>query len=181
VSGFLVHEAIVLDNVLFINRLLSAEAKMVKQRARTPTPLVWLTLAVVAALALARPARPAPLAPQPTEATDLARVERVVDGDTVVVNFAGRSTHVRLIGVDAPESVDPRKPVERYDHEAAEFLRGSSRGRPSASSMSPQGPVSIATGARWRTSYRQPDGLLVARVLAADVLHAPAGEDPGDE
>jgi micrococcal nuclease len=65
------------------------------------------------------------LAPLPSYAggPTLAQVERVVDGDTVVVNLEGKSVKVRLIGVDAPESVDPRKPVERFGHESADFLR----------------------------------------------------------
>jgi endonuclease YncB( thermonuclease family) len=44
-------------------------------------------------------------------------VTRVVDGDTIVV--AGIGT-VRLIGVDTPETVDPRKPVESFGQEANE-------------------------------------------------------------
>lgn len=36
-----------------------------------------------------------------------ATVERVVDGDTVEVNYQGESKKVRLIGVDTPESVNP--------------------------------------------------------------------------
>lgn len=38
-----------------------------------------------------------------TEAT----VVRVVDGDTLVVDIAGTENRVRLIGIDAPESVHP--------------------------------------------------------------------------
>lgn len=45
-------------------------------------------------------------------------VERVVDGDTIIVRGAGR---VRLIGVDTPESVDPRRPVEFFGKEASAF------------------------------------------------------------
>lgn len=62
-----------------------------------------------------------------------ATVTRVVDGDTVVVELAGgRQEKVRLIGVDTPESVDPRKPVERFAEEAAAYaerrlLRGDVR------------------------------------------------------
>ena len=48
------------------------------------------------------------------------RVERVVDGDTVIVGGVGR---VRLIGVDTPESVDPRRPVEFFGKEASAFTR----------------------------------------------------------
>ena len=48
------------------------------------------------------------------------RVERVVDGDTIIVGGVGR---VRLIGVDTPESVDPRRPVEFFGKEAGAFTR----------------------------------------------------------
>lgn len=48
------------------------------------------------------------------------RVERVVDGDTIIVGGVGR---VRLIGVDTPESVDPRRPVEFFGKEASAFTR----------------------------------------------------------
>lgn len=51
-------------------------------------------------------------------------LERVVDGDTIVVNFDGRSEKVRLIGIDAPESVHPdagRNTVE--GDEASAYLK----------------------------------------------------------
>ena len=35
------------------------------------------------------------------------RVVRVVDGDTIIVDYNGQDTRVRLIGVDTPESVHP--------------------------------------------------------------------------
>jgi micrococcal nuclease len=57
---------------------------------------------------------PAPL----DEAT--YRVRRVIDGDTVLLANGAR---VRLIGVDAPESVKPDWPVESWGPEAAEFTR----------------------------------------------------------
>lgn len=40
---------------------------------------------------------------------DLEEVEllRVVDGDTLLVNYNNEETYVRLIGIDAPESVNP--------------------------------------------------------------------------
>ena len=60
-----------------------------------------------------------------------AVVERIVDGDTIVVHIgrvasgpgagaAGAGEHrVRLVGIDTPESVDPRRPVECFGREAA--------------------------------------------------------------
>ena len=53
-------------------------------------------------------------------------VTRVVDGDTIVV--AGVGT-VRLIGVDTPETVDPRKPVQFFGKEASEFTRRMAQGK----------------------------------------------------
>lgn len=47
-------------------------------------------------------------------------VVRVVDGDTVVLRDVGS---VRLIGVDTPETQDPREPVQHFGVEAAAFLR----------------------------------------------------------
>lgn len=48
-----------------------------------------------------------------------ARVVRVVDGDTIRVTFGGREHAVRYIGVDTPESVDPRRPVQPLGKEAS--------------------------------------------------------------
>ena len=47
-------------------------------------------------------------------------VERVVDGDTIIVRDVGR---VRLIGVDTPETVHPGRPVEFFGKEASTFTR----------------------------------------------------------
>ncbi len=46
------------------------------------------------------------------------RVTRVVDGDTITVLKGGKNVSVRLIGVDTPETVDPRKPVECFGEAA---------------------------------------------------------------
>ena len=47
-------------------------------------------------------------------------VERVVDGDTIVVQGIGS---VRLIGVDTPETVHPNRPVEFFGKEASAFTK----------------------------------------------------------
>lgn len=50
-----------------------------------------------------------------TSTDDIAQVTRVIDGDTIKIK--GGET-VRYIGIDAPETVDPRKPVECFGKEA---------------------------------------------------------------
>lgn len=53
-----------------------------------------------------------------------ARIEatflRVVDGDTIVVSLNGKKETVRIIGIDTPEVVDPRKKVECFGKEASD-------------------------------------------------------------
>ena len=46
-------------------------------------------------------------------------MERVVDGDTVVLDMRGGAEKVRLIGVDTPETVKPNTPVQCYGPEAS--------------------------------------------------------------
>ena len=48
-----------------------------------------------------------------------ATVERVVDGDTIIVHVGGRRERVRLIGIDTPESVKPNTPVQCFAIEAS--------------------------------------------------------------
>ncbi len=47
------------------------------------------------------------------------KVLGVVDGDTVKLEIEGKSETVRLIGINTPETVDPRKPVECFGKEAS--------------------------------------------------------------
>jgi micrococcal nuclease len=46
-------------------------------------------------------------------------VVRVIDGDTVIVWKNDEDTTVRLLGMDTPETVDPRKPVECFGPQAS--------------------------------------------------------------
>jgi micrococcal nuclease len=48
-----------------------------------------------------------------------ALVERVVDGDTLVVAVGGREERVRYIGLDTPETVKPDAPVECWGRAAS--------------------------------------------------------------
>ena len=53
------------------------------------------------------------------DGTTLATVVRVVDGDTIEVEIDGEKHKVRYIGIDTPETVDPRRPVGCYGEEAS--------------------------------------------------------------
>ena len=46
-------------------------------------------------------------------------VTRVVDGDTIDVSVDGKVKRLRLIGINTPETVDPRKLVECFGVEAS--------------------------------------------------------------
>lgn len=52
-------------------------------------------------------------------------VTHVNDGDTIKVD----KTTVRLLGVDTPETKDPRKPVQCYGPEASAFTHGYAEGQ----------------------------------------------------
>lgn len=49
----------------------------------------------------------------------LYKVIKVVDGDTIDVDIDGKTERLRLIGMDTPETVDPRKPVQCFGKEAS--------------------------------------------------------------
>lgn len=51
------------------------------------------------------------------ENSELVRVTRVIDGDTVEIEGGKK---VRYIGINTPETVDPQKPVQCYGKEATE-------------------------------------------------------------
>lgn len=96
-----------------------------------------------------------------------ARVVRVIDGDTILVRVGGDEETVRLLGIDTPESVDPRSPVECFAKEA------SAR----ATSLLPPGTdVRLVRDVEARDRYdrllayvyRSDDGTFVNLVLVAD-------------
>lgn len=86
-------------------------------------------------------------------------VVKVVDGDTIKIDYKGKTESVRLIGVDTPKTVHPNKPVEFFGKEASAFLKNLLKGE----------DVHLRFGNEERGKYgrllayvyRAPDGLFV--------------------
>ncbi len=51
------------------------------------------------------------------------RVTKFDDGDTITVNMNGTNETIRFIGVDTPETHDPRKAVQCFGYAAAVFTK----------------------------------------------------------
>lgn len=51
------------------------------------------------------------------------KVLRTVDRITIEIDYSGRPTKERLLGVDTPETVHPQKPVKAFGKEASAFTR----------------------------------------------------------
>lgn len=50
-------------------------------------------------------------------------VTKVTDGDTLHISMDGRDETIRLIGINTPETVDPRRPVECFGKEASSRMK----------------------------------------------------------
>lgn len=84
------------------------------------SPAVTATAAITPSPATA----PERLSGSPSPAgLEEALVINVVDGDTIDVVIDGREFRVRYIGIDTPETVDPRRPVECFGREASQQNR----------------------------------------------------------
>jgi endonuclease YncB( thermonuclease family) len=64
-----------------------------------------------------------PVTEEPPAPSGFFNVTQSNDGDTITVDMAGREEKIRFIGVDTPETEDPRKPVQCFGRAASEFTR----------------------------------------------------------
>jgi len=106
----------------------------------------------------------------------VVEVAEVIDGDTISVRVEGHTHTVRLLGIDTPETKDPRRPVQCYGPEAT---------RRATELLPPGTEVRLEPDVERRDRYdrvlayvyRVPDGLFVNLELArggyADVLTYP--------
>jgi len=88
-----------------------------------PRALPWIALLLLAGLVLGDVRVPSWLGGQGDPAlsaggTAAARLERVIDGDTIVARIGGRDERVRYIGIDTPETVKPNTPVQCFGPQA---------------------------------------------------------------
>ena len=135
------------------------------QRAGSHTGVVrrLLTMAVVSLLAAACSADTAGDAsvatvPGHEHGEANAIVERVVDGDTIVVDINGNRERVRLLGIDTPESVAVNRPEQCFGRESASYL----------TSLLPKGTrVTLVRDIESRDQY---DRLLAYVVRSSDQL-----------
>lgn len=113
-----------------------------------------------------------------------ALVVRVVDGDTIVVKLDAdpdREQKVRLLGVNTPETVDPRRAVECFGQEASSFAKTVLTGRRVFLQADPEADEIDKYGRLLRNLYLE-DGLdfnatLVVRGFANAYLSFPLNEE----
>jgi micrococcal nuclease len=89
--------------------------------------LLLLLIAIIGTFTAGAVKNPTPQdrdpAPAPISASEWYPVAKVVDGDTIDVLVGSSTVRVRLIGLDTPEVVDPRKPVQCFGKEASEKMK----------------------------------------------------------
>jgi len=100
-------------------------------------------LLLLAACSHAASSAPGPTS-QPGALQSNATLERVVDGDTIIVTLEGTKEKVRLIGIDTPETKKPDTPVQCFGPEASAFT----------TSLLPQGtPLHLERDVEARDKY----------------------------
>jgi endonuclease YncB( thermonuclease family) len=88
------------------------------------------------------------------------KVSKFVDGDTIAVSMNGQDQRIRFIGVDTPETHDPRKAVQCYGMAAAAFTKRLIGTQPIRLEADPQGTNRDRYDRLLRYIYLQ-DGTLV--------------------
>lgn len=104
----------------------------------------------------------------PLYALESARVLSVVDGDTLKVNYRGRYETIRLIGIDAPESMRNEKARDDARRTKTNLRALTSQGKVAAkfvkTLVKPRHPIQIELDVETRDKY----GRLLAYVYLSD-------------
>jgi micrococcal nuclease len=106
-----------------------------------------------------------------------ATVARVIDGDTIVVRIAGSEEHVRLLGIDTPETHKQDTPVECFGPEASDRLNAL---LPAGTTVRLVRDVEARDryGRLLAYVYREADGLFVDLAMVADGYAGPLAISP---
>lgn len=95
----------------------------------SPTPSATSSVSPTASPSVSPTATPS-ASPSPGKYRgELYPVVSVVDGDTLKITMAGKVETLRLIGIDTPETVDPRKPVQCFGPEASQRAKALLEGK----------------------------------------------------
>lgn len=91
---------------------------------RTKKHLLNIVLTLLVALAGLVVAQHAEVIdPPPGLQAGYYKVTKFDDGDTIAVDMGGTQETIRFIGVDTPETKDPRKPVQCFGRAASDFTK----------------------------------------------------------
>lgn len=92
------------------------------------------------------------------------KVTRVIDGDTFKAMIGAQEITVRVLGVNTPETVDPRKPPECYGKEASDEVKSLLEGRTVRLVQNPHREATDKYGRYLLYVYRD-DGLFLNEYL----------------
>lgn len=110
-------------------RLLYATRFPARPAAAQPTPQVQGE----STAALDDYVAPEDVKPATTPTSDasqaLYQVAKTVDGDTIKASIDGKVETIRLIGVDTPETKDPRKKVQCFGQAASDYTKANLAGK----------------------------------------------------
>jgi micrococcal nuclease len=90
---------------------------------RTQKKLVGLIVALLIAALTPLVAKNLPDTKLPPPPSGYYHVKEFADGDTITVDMNGTAEKIRFIGVDTPETHDPRKAVQCFGAAASEFTK----------------------------------------------------------
>jgi micrococcal nuclease len=91
-------------------------------------------------------------------------VARIVDGDTFKVRVEEKEVTVRMLGINTPETVDPRKQAECYGKESSNKLKSLLEGRKVTLKLNPRREATDKFGRYLVYVYRD-DGLFINESL----------------
>lgn len=100
---------------------MKTELKLPRVRRKTP---LWVALISLLLLLAQQKGWLNQVAPKTASVTTgYYQVTEFYDGDTIAVDMSGKAEKVRFIGVDTPETQDPRKPIQCFGQAAADFTK----------------------------------------------------------